>query len=124
MGSHPEEFTFSDFADSWYDGKWAGVIRPLLSRALLLEAEARGEPVALSRISALPFLTDDEVSLFMNRFMSVQGETFTASVMRILLEEKRETEVDTFKMDAYAVAGKALANEPAPNNAVYKRYKF
>tara|TARA_R110000868_G_scaffold155324_5_gene381739 strand:- start:874 stop:1296 length:423 start_codon:yes stop_codon:yes gene_type:complete len=87
MDSHPDEFILSDFSNNWYDGKWSMVIRGLLNRGWLLEAEAAGESVAKDYISAVPFLSDGEVLTVHRKFMSLQAGAFTASVLRTLLDE-------------------------------------
>jgi len=75
MESHPEEF--------YENGRWEHITR-------LVRARVGGNKETTNGMD-LPFLSDEEVSLLYDKWVSLQGPMFTDSVMRtILLEEAAE----------------------------------
>ena len=72
MDSHPEEFGQDRY------NRWTPIMEQVQRRA-------GAEP------TALPFLSDEEVALVYNKWVSIQGPLFTDSVMRaIMLEDGGE----------------------------------
>ena len=85
MDSHPEEF--AEEYDIYHDSsnRWTPIMNQVKARLGL-----HGE---LANHSALPFLSDDEVSVVYDKWVSIQGPMFTNRVMRnILLEDASEDE--------------------------------
>lgn len=82
MHSHPEEFVETK------NNRWAWVIEKVLVRV-----EDKHETKDPHRLP-LPFLSKDEVDALYDKYMSIQGEAFTHSVMRELLEDDPSSALD------------------------------
>ena len=75
MDSHPEEFSQDRY------NRWSPIMEQVHRR---ISPEPTVSP-------ALPFLSDEEVALVYDKWLSIQGPLFTDSVMRaIMLEDGGE----------------------------------
>jgi hypothetical protein len=75
MDSHPEEFSQDRY------NRWSPIMEQVIRRT-------SPEPAVSP---ALPFLSDEEVTLIYGKWLSIQGMVFTDSVMRaIMLEDGGE----------------------------------
>lgn len=71
MDSHPGEFSQDRY------NRWSPIMESVMRR---ISPEPTVSP-------ALPFLSDEEVTLVYDKWLSIQGPLFTDSVMRVIMLE-------------------------------------
>lgn len=110
MESNPEEFCERDFqyANRTYD-KWDVFINNIYHRIETMDQDAglqgRGDTALVPRRSkALPFLSDEEVTLLFDKLMEAQRRMFEQRVMATLLGDNRAAYADVgVNAGSYAV---------------------
>jgi hypothetical protein len=84
MDSHPEEFNTHNL-DKHIREKWKWVTGALKSRVEHMNRAPNDDPVLT--FESLGFLTDREILILYDKYMSIQGDSFSRRVMATLLTD-------------------------------------
>jgi hypothetical protein len=82
MDTHPEEFNTHN-SDKGVRDKWKWVTNALKTRIEYMENPLKADPVM--SFESLPFLSDREIILLYDKYMSIQADSFSRRVMSTLL---------------------------------------
>lgn len=101
MESNPEEFELGHYGKN---KRWDWILKAVLSRIERKHKSTVDHPLDL------PYLSDAEVNALYNKYMSIQGDSFTKRVMGELLNETPRTlEYDTNDSDQRRIQQERLA---------------
>jgi hypothetical protein len=84
MDSHPEEFNTHN-PDKRVREKWHWVTGPIKTRMDFMNRNPDDDPVM--HFESLGFLTDREILMLHDKYMSIQGDSFSRRVMATLLTD-------------------------------------
>lgn len=84
MDSHPEEFNTHN-PDAHAREKWRWVMGPVKTRMDFMNRSPDDDPVM--HFESLGFLTDREILMLHDKYMSIQGDSFSRRVMATLLTD-------------------------------------
>jgi hypothetical protein len=84
MDSHPEEFNAYN-PDKHVREKWYWVMGSIKTRMDFMARSPNDDPV--THFESLGFLTDCEILVLYDKYMSIQGDSFSRRVMATLLTD-------------------------------------